>query len=98
MPVSWLADGISISPSSLAAGQYTVGGDWSAASYWYAVAFLADEAEILLEGLSDDWSQGDREIAEWMIRFGVDTEFTRKGALIRKVSASYPPQNDEAKL
>lgn len=90
VPVGWLPDGISILPSALSGNQYTVGGDWSAASYWYAVAFLADEAEILLEGLLDDWSQGDREIAEWMIRFGVDTEFTPQGALIKKVSASYP--------
>ncbi len=67
-----------------------IGADWSAASYWYSVAFLADEAEIFLEGLRDDWSQGDREVASWMKRFGVLTEFTAEGALLRKTNVGYP--------
>jgi 3-phosphoshikimate 1-carboxyvinyltransferase len=69
---------------------YTVGGDWSAASYWYSIAFLADEAEILLEGLKDDWTQGDRELADWMKRFGIVTEFAHTVTLIRKVPVNYP--------
>ncbi|MFN8288253.1 MAG: hypothetical protein U0V74_15970 [Chitinophagales bacterium] len=88
--VEWKENSITIAHSPLQAKPFKVGGDWSSASYWYSIAFLADEAEILLEGLQDDWSQGDREIAEWMLRFGVDTEFTADGALIKKVSANYP--------
>jgi 3-phosphoshikimate 1-carboxyvinyltransferase len=69
---------------------YNVGGDWSSASYWYSIAFLADEAEIFLEGLNDEWIQGDREMSEWMKRFGVVTEFNSEGALLRKTKVNYP--------
>ncbi|HLP20954.1 MAG TPA: 3-phosphoshikimate 1-carboxyvinyltransferase [Chitinophagales bacterium] len=76
--------------SSIDNHQFSIGADWSSASYWYSVAFLADEAEIFLEGLKDDYSQGDREMADWMKRFGVITEFNSEGALIRKTNVGYP--------
>ena len=87
---TWADNSITILSTRLLAQQYEVGADWSSASYWYAIAFLADEAEILLEGLRDDWRQGDRVIADWMKRFGVTTEFTGEGALLRKVQTEYP--------
>ncbi len=68
----------------------TITPDWSAASYWYSIAFLADEAEILLEGLQDDYTQGDRVMADWMKRFGVMTEFHSTGATLRKTEVNYP--------
>lgn len=81
---------VTVAHQQLQVKPYRVGGDWSAASYWYSVTFLADEAEILLEGLKDDWSQGDRELADWMKRFGIVTEFNADMALIRKVPVNYP--------
>lgn len=90
VPFEWTDNSIQISPAKLHAAGYTIGGDWSSASYWYSVAFLADEAEIFIEGLHNNWIQGDREIADWMKRFGVVTEFDTTGALIRKVSSSHP--------
>jgi 3-phosphoshikimate 1-carboxyvinyltransferase len=81
---------VEIKPKTISSGNYHIGADWSAASYWYSIAFLADEAEIFIEGLQDNWVQGDRVMADWMNRFGVQTEFTNEGALIKKVSASYP--------
>lgn len=86
----WEEDWIQIRNSKFEIRNFSVGGDWSSASYWYSIAFLADEAEIFLEGLKDDWSQGDRIMADWMKRFGVVTEFREEGALIRKVHVSYP--------
>lgn len=90
VPVIWDDNKIIIEPHELSETVYSVGGDWSAASYWYSIAFLAKEAEIELTGLRDDWSQGDREVAEWMRRFGVSTEFTDAGAIIRKQEVNYP--------
>lgn len=69
---------------------FSVGGDWTSASYWYSMAFLADEAEVFLEGLQNDWTQGDRVIADWMKRFGVLTSFESNGVLLRKVAVDYP--------
>jgi len=86
----WKDRTISVEPGDLTFTEYTVGADWSSASYWYAIAFLAKEADIQLQGLKDDWIQGDREVAEWMKRFGVETEFNESGARILKRPCDYP--------
>lgn len=86
----WEGNSLSIRNSQFAIRNYSVGGDWSSASYWYSIAFLADEAEIFLEGLKDDWTQGDREMADWMKRFGVITEFNKEGAMLKKINVDYP--------
>ena len=87
----WEGDkSLEIRHSAFSVQHYLIGADWSSASYWYSIAFLADEAEIFIEGLKDDWSQGDRTVAEWMKRFGVATEFTNDGAWLRKSQVSYP--------
>lgn len=86
----WDGNSIHIPPATLNTKPYSVGGDWSSASYWYSVAFLAEEAEIFIEGLRNDWIQGDREIADWMKRFGIATSFTAEGALLKKVTPQHP--------
>ncbi|HWB65066.1 MAG TPA: hypothetical protein VG603_16220 [Chitinophagales bacterium] len=86
----WKGDSIKVESGTINQTGYAVGGDWSSASYWYSIAFLADEAEILLEGMKDDYGQGDRAIADWMKRFGVITEFTDAGAILRKKTVDYP--------
>ena len=62
--------------------EYSVEPDWSSAAFWYAMAALSDEAEIFLEGLSQESIQGDSIVAELMKDFGVETKFTMEGALI----------------
>lgn len=61
----------------------TVESDWSAASYWYAVAAVANRAEIQLNGLLPDSLQGDSVAARLMEEFGVTTTFTNSGVLIK---------------
>lgn len=58
--------------------------DWSAASYWYAIAALADEAEIFLPGLNGYSLQGDSAIAEIMANFGITSQFRDGGVLLIK--------------
>ncbi|MBL0310669.1 MAG: 3-phosphoshikimate 1-carboxyvinyltransferase [Bacteroidetes bacterium] len=86
----WKDNTITIQHSAFQTQHYKVGGDWSSASYWYSIAFLADEAEIFLEGLKDDWTQGDQAIVDWMKRFGVTTSFQEEGALIQKRAVNFP--------
>ena len=59
----------------VAAGGYedaplTVEGDWSAASYWYELAAVANhyghEVDIRLHGMRPDSKQGDRIVADWL--------------------------------
>ncbi len=63
---------------------YAVEADWSAASYWYGMLALAEEGWITLPGLSKDSLQGDHLLSEWMVPFGVLTEFGDDGVTIRK--------------
>ena len=58
--------------------------DWSAASYWYSIAALAEEAELFLPGLNGYSLQGDSKITEIMANFGITSQFKNGGVLIRK--------------
>jgi 3-phosphoshikimate 1-carboxyvinyltransferase len=60
--------------------------DWSAASYWYEIAALSDDAEILLRGLKPGSLQGDAVIYEMMKQLGVETTFTDEGAKLKKTN------------
>ncbi len=58
--------------------------DWSAASYWYAIAALADEAELFLPGLTSYSLQGDSVITEIMANFGITSQFKNGGVYLKK--------------
>jgi len=60
--------------------------DWSAASYWYQMAALSEEAELLLEGVTRKSLQGDAIISQIASSFGIHTEYTPEGALLSKHS------------
>lgn len=87
---TWQGNTITVEHSTLEGDTYTVGADWSAASYWYSMAFLADEADLFLEDLKNNWIQGDRVVADWMKRFSVSTDFNQGGAVIKNIHAPYP--------
>ncbi len=58
--------------------------DWSAASYWYAIVALCDEAEIFLPGLTLYSLQGDSTITEIMANFGITSQFKDGGVWLKK--------------
>ena len=63
---------------------YTIESDWSAASYWYEMAVLSDQATIRLSRLYPHSVQGDAQIAGLFARLGVTTSFDSEGALLIK--------------
>ncbi|MBQ0129062.1 MAG: 3-phosphoshikimate 1-carboxyvinyltransferase [bacterium] len=65
------------------AGQ-KVSADWSAASYWFELAALSDDCDLLLENLSFDSLQGDAAIAEMMRQFGVNAIEEEFGIRLKK--------------
>lgn len=65
---------------------YVVESDWSAASYWYEMAALSDDARIVLKGLFKDSMQGDSKVSELFLDLGVDTEFTDEGVILTKTN------------
>ncbi len=58
--------------------------DWSAASFWYVMAGLSQECNLLLNQLSTETTQGDSVIANYMERFGVMTEAVEQGIHLQK--------------
>jgi len=80
----WVRNTISIVPQEFKAADIWVEPDWSAASYWYAVAALADEATLFLPGLAAYSLQGDSIITELMANFGITSQFKDGGVLLTK--------------
>ncbi|RNI29476.1 3-phosphoshikimate 1-carboxyvinyltransferase [Rufibacter immobilis] len=70
--------------------EYTVESDWSAASYWYSITALAQEADLFLPALRQDSLQGDSVLPQLMAPFGVKTEFTPAGVRLTKQPVQEP--------
>lgn len=85
---SWNENSISIKPQVFKAGTLVVEPDWSAASYWYSIAALADEAEISLPALKEKSLQGDSQIKNIMKVFGIATSKTNNGIAISNLGLS----------
>lgn len=66
---------------------FFVEADWSAASYFYAIAALSSDADITLHGLDKDSVQGDAVISEIMSPW-VETVFEHQSVRLRKVKGA----------
>ena len=75
----WQGDRIVVAPGVYTPKKFVVEADWSAASYWYALAALADAPDLRLNGLFADSWQGDAVLADMMQSFGIQTDFDEKG-------------------
>ena len=80
----WRDNTIKIEPGIYIAKDFNVEGDWSAASYYYAMTALSDKAELHIEGLREDSIQGDVVVKDIFADLGVETVFTDTGITIRK--------------
>ncbi|MGV3706277.1 MAG: 3-phosphoshikimate 1-carboxyvinyltransferase [Arcticibacter sp.] len=84
----WNGSLISIQNQPFQDSQITVEPDWSAASYWYAIAALSDQAKIVLPFLKAKSLQGDSRITEIMEHFGIASSFTENGLELVKTGAA----------
>ncbi|MCW3084268.1 MAG: 3-phosphoshikimate 1-carboxyvinyltransferase [Bacteroidetes bacterium] len=84
----WQENSISVSKQKYTVEEddfvYHVEGDWSAASYWYAFAALAEEADFTIRGLNHPSLQGDAIVADVFTFFGVKTEYIPDGIRITR--------------
>jgi len=85
----WYDDGISVSAQSYHKKSepdyaYTIEADWSSASYWYAIAALAEEADFIIKGLNHPSLQGDAIVADIFTFFGIKTAYTDDGIHLKK--------------
>jgi len=70
-----LADEIVIPHQSYRPEPFTVESDWSATSYWFSFAALAEKADLVLPKLLSNSLQGDSAIAKIMDDLGVKSQF-----------------------
>jgi 3-phosphoshikimate 1-carboxyvinyltransferase len=87
---AWEGNTIIVEPQAYQAKDITVEADWSAASYYYALAAFADELDLTLNGLFKDSLQGDAVAVEMGFHFGIDTEFTKDGLRLKKSNNPMP--------
>jgi len=85
---TWTGETIEIPSQKYVAKDVTVEGDWSAASYWYEMAALADDADFVIRGLFNNSMQGDARIAELFDSIGVGTEYIEGGIKLYKKKIS----------
>ena len=80
---SWSGNNITIEAQAFGTATLAVEPDWSAASYWYSIAALADQAVVELPYLKNKSLQGDSRIREIMVGFGVGTSSTANGISLK---------------
>jgi 3-phosphoshikimate 1-carboxyvinyltransferase len=81
---TWQDNVIAIAHQEFADTSLHIEPDWSAASYWYAIAALSDHAELFLPGLTSYSLQGDSVITELMANFGITSQFKDGGVHLTK--------------
>lgn len=84
----WEGQVITVPAQDYQAKDFVVEADWSAASYYYALAALADACTLQLDGLFRNSLQGDAVLQEMMPHFGVETAFTSTGIQLTKKNAA----------
>lgn len=87
----WEGQTIHVEPQTYQARPFTVEADWSAASYYYALAALADAADLQLNGLFADSVQGDSVLTHMMAAFGVHSTFNETGVHLHRTGGPPPP-------
>lgn len=70
---------------------FFVESDWSAASYFYSIAILAEDADITLHGLTAQQIQGDAVIAKIANDFGIQSTFADNSVRLQKTAT---PKNE----
>lgn len=77
---------IEVRPQPYRPTPHYVESDWSAASYWYQMAALCPQADIVLPGLHEQSCQGDSRGAQLFQQLGVETQYTSEGVRLYKTA------------
>lgn len=88
---TWKDDEIRIDEQKYHPVKFTVEADWSGASYWYAMAALSNECDLLLKGLHLQSIQGDAAQSEWFSQyFGVHSKQEGNNVRLTKLNTPAP--------
>jgi 3-phosphoshikimate 1-carboxyvinyltransferase len=80
----WQENTIVINPQQYKGSDIIVEADWSGASYWYEMAALTHDADIILHGLTSGSLQGDAEVARIFEKLGVRSTFLHNSVRLTK--------------
>ena len=90
---TWIGNEIKIEEQHYKPVKFSVEADWSGASYWYALAALSDDCDLLLKGLRLKSLQGDASQADWFDKyFGVQSVQEGNHVRLSKRYSSNPKQ------
>ena len=81
---SWIGNVIKLGEGEYKSERFSVESDWSASSYWYAIAALSDEADITLPFLFRNSLQGDSLVSELFDDLDINTAFSPDSITISK--------------
>lgn len=87
----WENNTIQIQKQEYSADNYHVEADWSAASFWFEIAALSKDCNIILPGLKEDSIQGDKKCIEIFKSFGVNARFKNEKLILNK-KQEFSPQ------
>ncbi len=88
---AWSGNEIRIGQQEYTPVQFSVEADWSGASYWYAMAALSEQPDLLLKGLRIKSLQGDSIQAEWFQNFfGVQSKQEGNDVRLTKLPMETP--------
>ena len=82
---NWEENVIRIPNTNYKGKSHIVEADWSAASYWFQIVALAEEANIEIIGLKKKSLQGDSAIVQIFEQLGVLTTFHHDRIILRKI-------------
>ena len=82
---TWEGQIIRIPEGTYQAKPHVIEADWSAASYWYQIAALAQDANLEVIGLKENSLQGDSAIVKIFEQLGVLTTFHQDRIVLRKI-------------
>ena len=81
----WISDSeLRVDPQPYQTSPFYVESDWSAASYWYQIVALSENATVTLPGLFEKSYQGDSKVAEIFRSLGVETIYGDKTVTLRR--------------
>ncbi len=87
---TWIGNTISVEKQNYIAKNFTVEADWSAASYYYALACMSDTCDLKLKGVFENSLQGDSVIAQITTQFGIESHFDSEGVRLLKKEKKQP--------
>lgn len=88
---NWHGDRIVVDPGKYTPRPLVVEADWSAASYWYAMAAFSKDLDLTLKGVQEQSWQGDSVLAKMMQHFDIQSTFGENEVRLTKIGKA--PRN-----